>query len=442
MDPTNLSTKRQWIADLAKQKRGVALFSLHHVIDLDWMKEAYGLTRKDGAPGIDGVTAAAYEAQLEANLSDLLERIKSGRYHAPPVRRVYIPKADGSQRPLGIPTFEDKVAQRAIVMVLEAVYEQDFLPCSYGFRPDRSAHQALRALRDAVMEQRLRWVLDVDIRKYFDSISHSHLRSFLDRRVTDGVIRRMIDKWLKAGVLEKGRLHHTTAGSPQGGVVSPMLANIFLHHVLDEWYAGEVRPRLAGRSTLARFADDFVMAFEEFHDAERVLAVLGKRFERYGLTLHPDKTRFVDFRDHRPEGGHHPDTHGTTFDFLGFTHLWVTSRKGRRVVRQVTAKSRYARALAAVTDWCRRNRHWTIPEQHARLSAMMRGHYAYYGISGNSRRLQWYARQLVRIWQKWLSRRDRKSTFRWSQMTALLKRHPLPSARIVHRYAAASEARA
>jgi RNA-directed DNA polymerase len=219
-----------------------------------------------------------------------------------------------------------------------------------------------------------------------------------------------------------------------------MLANIFLHHVLDEWYEGEVRPRLAGRSTLARFADDFVMAFEDVDDAQRVLAVLGKRLARYGLTLHPDKTRFVDFRATRPEGGQHPDTHGTTFDFLGFTHVWVTSRNGRRVVRQVTAKSRYARALAAVTDWCRRNRHWAIPEQQAHLTAMMRGHYAYYGISGNSRRLQQYARQLVRIWKKWLSRRDSKGTFRWSQMIVLLRRHPLPAARVVHRYALSSEA--
>jgi group II intron reverse transcriptase/maturase len=440
MDPTNLSTKRQWIAELARRKPGAALFSLHHVIDLEWMKEAYRLTRKDGAPGIDGVTAAEYETRLETNLLDLLERIKSGRYRAPPVRRTYIPKANGSPRPLGIPTFEDKVAQRAIAMVLEAIYEQDFLPCSYGFRPGRSAHQALQALRNAMMSQGLRWVLDVDVRKYFDSISHSHLRSFLDRRVTDGVIRRMIDKWLKAGVLEDGLLHRTTAGSPQGGVISPLLANIFLHHVLDEWYAGEVRPRLRGRSTLARFADDFVMALEDFHDAERVLAVLGKRLARYELTLHPDKTRFVDFRATRPEGGRHPDTHGTTFDFLGFTHVWGTSRKGNRVVRQVTAKSRYARALAAVTDWCRRNRHRPIPAQHARLTAMMRGHYAYYGVSGNSRRLQWYGHELVRIWKKWLSRRDTKGVFRWSQMNALLQRHPLPSARIIHRYTALSEA--
>src|SRR5271167_629872 len=212
MDPANLLTKWHWIVELARKKPGTVLYSLNHVIDFEWMREAYIRTRKDGATGIDGVTAQDYEANLEANLRDLLERIKSGHYQAPPVRRTYIPKSDGSQRPLGIPTFEDKVAQRAIAMVLEAVYEQDFLSCSYGFRPGRSAHQALNTLRSAIWSQRLHWVLDVDIRKYFDSIPHSHLRTFLDKRVTDGVIRRMIDKWLKAGVIEDGLLHHTTAG--------------------------------------------------------------------------------------------------------------------------------------------------------------------------------------------------------------------------------------
>jgi group II intron reverse transcriptase/maturase len=326
----------------------VALSSLHHVIDFEWMQEAYRLTRKDGAPGIDGVTAADYAKNLEANLVDLLDRIKSGRYKAPPVRRTYIPKADGSRRPLGVPSFEDKVTQRAIVMVLEAVYEQDFLPCSFGFRPGRSAHQALQSLHTAIMSQRLRWVVDIDIVKYFDSIPHSQLRDFLDQRVTDGVIRRMIDKWLKAGVLEDGLLRHATEGSPQGGVISPCLSNIFLHHVLDEWFELEVRPRLKGRCTLVRFADDAVMAFEEFLDAKRVLGVLGKRFARYGLSLHPDKTRFVDFRNNRPDGTNHPETNGTSFTFLGFTHIWGKSRAGKNVVRQVTAKNRYARALAAV----------------------------------------------------------------------------------------------
>jgi len=404
------------------------------------MKEAYRLTRKDGAPGIDGVTAADYATNLEANLLDLLDRIKSGRYKAPPVRRAYIPKTDGSRRPLGIPTFEDKLAQRATLMVLEAMYEQDFLSCSYGFRPGRSAHQALQNLHDAVMNQRLRWVIDIDIEKYFDSISHAHLRDFLDQRVTDGVIRRMIDKWLKAGVLEKGLLHHSTAGSPQGGVISPCLSNIFLHHVLDEWFELEVRPRLKGRSTLTRFADDAVMAFEDFLDAKRVLGVLGKRLARYGLKLHPSKTRFVDFRNNKPNGTNHPETDDTSFTFLGFTHVWGRSRAGKNVVRQVTAKNRYARALAAVTAWCRIHRHQSIPDQNAHLAAMMRGHYAYYGITGNSRRIRWYAYQVERIWQKWLSRRDRKRRLNWSRFAALLKRHPLPAARIVHRYTAASEA--
>ncbi len=434
---TNLSTKRQWIAELARSKRGLALHSLHHVIDLEWMEEAWRLTRKDGATGIDGVTAVDYEANLRANLEDLLDRLRSGRYRAPAVRRTYIPKADGTQRPLGIPTLEDKVAQRAIVMLLEAIYEQDFLDCSYGFRPGRSAHQALQMLRNGCMEQRLRWVLDVDIRKYFDTISHEHLRAFLDQRVTDGVIRRMIDKWLKAGVLEDGRLHRTTQGSPQGGVVSPLLANIFLHHVLDEWYANEVRPRLHGKSILVRYADDFAMAFAEVGDAERVLAVLGKRLERYGLMLHADKTRFVDFRPAREGGGDHPGTSGTTFDFLGFTHVWGKSRRGYDVVRQVTAKNRFARGLDAVSDWCSQQLHRPILEQHRHLSAMARGHYAYYGVSGNMRRLRWYGHQLVRTWKRWLSRRG--DALSWPHLNVLLEHHPLPRPSIIRRYAFVSE---
>ena len=281
---------------MARTHRDLAFASLHHVLDLEWMLEAYRTTRKDGATGIDGITAADYAERLEANLLDLLDRIKSGRYQAPPVRRTYIPKADGSQRPLGIPTFEDKVAQRAIVMLLDAIYEQDFLPCSHGFRPGRSAHGALHDLRTALMTQGMRWVLDIDIKRYFDTISHDHLRSFLDRRVTDGVVRRMIDKWLKAGVLEDGSLSYKTEGTPQGGVISPLLANIFLHHVLDEWVAEVVAPRLKGRYILVRYADDLVMAFEDHLDAGRVFRALGQRLNRFGLTLHPDKSRFIDFR--------------------------------------------------------------------------------------------------------------------------------------------------
>jgi len=410
------------------------------MIDIDWLTEAWRLTRKDGAAGIDGLTAKDYEANLQANLEDLLERIRSGRYQAPPVRRTYIPKADGTRRPLGIPTFEDKVAQRAIAMVLAEVYEQDFLDCSYGFRPGRSAHQALQALRAACMDGKLRWVLDVDVRKYFDTIPHAHLRELLDRRVTDGVIRRMIDKWLKAGVLEEGRLERTTTGTPQGGVISPLLANVYLHYVLDDWYESTVRTHLRGRSTLVRFADDFVMAFERKDDAERVLAVLGQRFERYGLEIHPGKTRFVDFRPSRPEAGDGSGTDGTTFDFLGFTHLWGKSRRGYDVIRQVTAKSRLSRALSAVNDWCRQHRHESIPDQHTHLCAMARGHYGYYGMSGNISRLRRYGHQLVRTWKRWLARRGAPGDFCWSRMNALLQQRPPPKARIIHRYTGVREA--
>ena len=249
----------------------------------------------------------------------------------------------------------------------------------------------------------------------------------------------MIDKWLNAGAVEDGLLHRTTEGSPQGGVISPCLSNIFLHYVLDEWFETEVKPRLRGNCTLVRFADDAVMAFDTLVDAQRVLAVLGKRLDRYGLTLHPDKTRIVDFRPLTTDSTRHPQTDGTSFDFLGLTHVWGRSRKGKPTVRQVTAKARYARALAAVTDWCRNNRHRPIPDQHRHLSSMMRGHFAYYGVGGNIRRLLWFAHQVARIWQKWLSRRDRRSVVRWTRLAEILRQHPLPRAKIFHPYVTASQ---
>lgn len=418
----------------------MAFTSLNHFLDEEWLRYAYDLTRKDGAVGVDGQTAADYERNLDQNLRDLLGRIKSSRYFAPPVRRAHIPKGDRTTRPLGIPTFEDKVAQRAIVLLLEPIYEQDFLPCSYGFRPGRSAHQAVRDLRSFIMENGARWVLDVDLRKYFDTINHGHLRSFLTRRVTDVVVRRMIDKWLKAGVLDEGQLRRSDVGTPQGGVISPLLANIFLHYVLDEWLAAGVGPRMKGRYGLVRFCDDFVLAFEDFLDCRRVFEVLGKRLGRFDLALHPDKTRMIDFRFKRPHG-RHPATQGTTFDFLGFTHVWGKSRNGKNVVYQKTAKARYARALRRVHDWCKRHRHVSIPAQRTRISRMMQGHYAYYGITGNGRRLRWYAHRVEGIWRMWLSRRSRGNPISWDRFMQILDQYPLPRPRIVHRYsyAAASE---
>ena len=404
--------------------------SLHHLIDGEWMREAYRRTRKDGATGIDGVTATDYEKDLEANLNDLVDRMKSGRYFAPPVRRHYIPKADGTKRPLGIPTFEDKVAQRAILMLLEPIYEADFLPCSYGFRPKRSAHDALDALRKGIIEQRQRWVIDADLKSYFDSISHTHLRSFLDLRIKDGVVRRMIDKWLKAGVLEEGTVHRPVAGTPQGGVISPSLSNIFLHHVLDKWFEEEARPRLRGNCQLARFADDFVIALEDRQSGKRLLDVLGKRLGRYGLTLHEAKTRYVDFRRRRPYGRHWMAS-ATTFDFLGFTHVWGRSMQGKDIVRQITAKGRFARALKSVHDWCKRNRHLPIEAQHDHLVRAIRGHNAYYGLTGNGKRLEWFRYQVARTWRKWLARRSRRRCLNWDRMNEILKRHPLPTVKIV-----------
>ena len=424
---TNTSTKQQWIAEQARKHPERVFNSLHQVMDIDWLREAYKRTRKDGAVGVDGVTAQAYAEDLEANLLDLLNRIKSGSYQAPPVRRHWIPKGDGGSRGLGIPTFEDKVAQRAILMVLEAIYEQDFLSCSYGFRPDRGCHGALDAIRAGIMAEGCRYVIDADISKYFDSIEHGQLRAFLDLRIKDGVIRRMIDKWLKAGILDQGMLKRSESGTPQGGVLSPCLSNIFLHHVLDRWYEQEVKPRLRRRSGLVRYADDFVLLFELEHDAGRVLEVLGKRFDRFGLTLHPVKTRFLDFRPPQGKG----TTDNENFDFLGFTHVWGRSRKGYQVLWQVTSKVRFARAVKTVYQWCKWNRHRPLIEQQEHLSRVIRGHCAYYGITGNMKRLLIFRNQLIRGWRKALSRRSRDGNLNWEDMNRLLCQYPLARARVV-----------
>ena len=421
---------------LARSDPEMAFTSLNHYIDFEWVRYAYDCTRKDGAVGVDGQSGEDYAVNLTQNLLGLVDRLKSGRYRALPVRRHFIAKADGSLRGLGIPAFEDKVAQRAIVMLLEPIYEHDFHDCSFGFRPGRSAHEALRSVWKGIMYRGGQWVLDVDVRKYFDSIDQAKLRELLARRVTDGVVRRLIDKWLKAGVLENGQLSYPEFGTPQGGVISPCLANVFLHYVLDEWFAAEVQPRLRGPSTLVRFADDFVVILAHKDDAERVLRVLEKRLGKYGLELHPDKTRMIDFR-FQPQSGHDDcqTPLATTFNFLGFTHVWVTSEKGRAMVRQLTAKDRVARTLKAISQVCRNMRTRPLRDQHQRLSRMLKGHYAYFGISGNYERLATRPYQVARIWRKWLSRRSNERSMPWAAFTRILQLFPLPQPRIVHRYA-------
>jgi RNA-directed DNA polymerase len=435
--PVDVSTKQQRIAQLARQSPEMGFTSLAYFIDLDWLVEAFKRTRKDGAVGVDGQDGEDYAVDLMGNLQSLLDRAKSGTYQAPPVRRAYIPKAGSATetRPLGIPTFEDKVLQRAVVMVLEAVYEQDFKDYSHGFRPGRSAHQALDSLWRQTMDMGGGWIVDVDIRKFFDTIDHGHLRDFLQRRIRDGVLLRLIGKWLNAGVLEDGCITQPEMGSPQGGVVSPMLANIFLHYVLDEWFEREVQPRLKGRSFLIRYADDFVMGFSCEEDARRVMDVLPKRFEKYGLTIHPEKTRLVPFerpdcaRDRRESGQRPP---AGVFDFLGFTHYWARSRTGRWVVKRKTSRSRFRRGLKALSAWCRRNRHQAIEDQHRTLGQKLAGHFAYYGITGNSLALNRFRDAAAWIWKRWLSRRRRGGRMSWDRLNRFLKRHPLPPAIAVH----------
>jgi RNA-directed DNA polymerase len=435
--PKDISTRLQTIAKLAREAPELVLLTLAHHIDIEFLKEAFSRTRKDGAVGVDGQTAEAYAEDLENNLQSLLDRFKSGLYRAPPVRRVHIPKGDGKKtRPLGIPTLEDKVLQRAVLMVLNAVYEQDFLPCSHGFRPEHSAHGALEALWKALMEVDGGWVLDADIEKFFDRLVHQHLRSFLDQRVRDGVIRRVIGKWLKAGVMEEGQYLRTSEGTPQGGVISPLLANIYLHETLDKWFEEQVRPRLKGKAQLLRFADDFVIVFEREDDARRVMDVLPKRLARFGLTLHPDKTRLLDFR--RPsDGGAGPSQGDRSFDFLGFTHHWGRSRRGNWVVRQKTAKGRYKRCVLTMAQWCRRHRHLPVGVQRASLALKLIGHYAYYGLTGNFRALARFRREVILSWHKWLARRSQRG-MPWRRYWRLLERHPLPRARVVHSVCAAN----
>jgi RNA-directed DNA polymerase len=430
-----VSTKQQRLATLAKQSPQMGFTSLAYLMDSVWLHEAFQRTRKDGAAGVDGLTATEYEANLEANLQTLLNRAKAGTYRAPPVRRVHIPKGGSATetRPIGIPTLEDKVLQRAVVMLLEPIYEQDFYNCSYGFRPGRSAHQALEALWQQTMASHGGWILEVDIRKFFDTLDHAHLQAFLQQRVRDGVLTRLIGKWLQAGVMEDGTVTYPEAGSPQGGVISPLLSNIFLHYVLDEWFEREVKPRLRGEVYLIRYADDFVIGFSQEEDAKRVLVVLPQRFGKYGLALHPDKTQLIPFQ--RPSASAEGTGRGTppgTFTLLGFTHYWGRSLRGNWVVKRKTATSRLSRALRSIAQWCRVHRHCPIGEQQQTLSQKLRGHFAYYGITGNAPALSAFRLWVVRCWRYWLNRRNRERTLTWDLFTRLLQRYPLPPARVVH----------
>jgi RNA-directed DNA polymerase len=427
----SVSTKQRRIAQLAREAPDMAMNLSHHM-DLEWFEEAYRRTRKDGATGIDEQTAQEFAEDLQENLQRLIDLAKSGTYRAPAVRRVHIPKGSGKEtRPIGIPTFADKVLQRAAMMALEPVYEQDFLDCSYGFRRGRSQHNALHALREGLMAMDGGYVIDLDVRRYFDEVDHRLIQQIFRQRIRDGVLRRLIGKWLNAGVMEEGRVSYPGEGVPQGGVISPMLSNVYLHEVLDLWFEEQVKPRMRGRAFMIRFADDALLVFEHKHDAERVMRVLPERLAKYGLRLHPEKTRLVQFKRPRlrweepGDGGH-----GGSLGFLGFTHFWCRTRGGGWAVRKRTSKDRLSRSLRQLNQWLRLVRHWPIAKQHEVLCQKIRGHMQYYGVPWNIGALDRYLFVARYLWRKWLARRSHHAKHTWTWFWELLKRFPLPRARI------------
>ena len=426
-----ISTKLQRIAQQAARYPDMVFDNLYHLIDLDFLREAHRRTRKDAAPGLDKVTAKEYGAHLEENLRDLHERLRDNRYVAPPGERVWIDKEGGKKRPISKACFEDKIVQRAVVMILEAIFEHDFRPFSHGFRKGHSQHQALQELRERCRQLNIRWIIDADVCGYFDNIDRGILREFIQQRVRDGGILRLIGKWLNAGVVEAGTLTHPEKGTPQGGVASPMLSNIFLHYVLDEWFVRDVQPRMKGRSFLLRFADDFIIGFELEEDARRVMDVLPKRFDRFRLTIHPQKTVLVEFKP-PPHKEQSADGKGT-FDFLGFTHYWARSRRRHWVIKRKTIGKRLRRFMKSIWLWCRENRHEHLREQHGTLCSKLRGYYQYYGIRGNYKLLEVVLEHTERAWRYWLRRRSHKGwTSRGKLMEYLREKWPLPKPRIIH----------
>lgn len=405
---------------------------LHHV-DVDRLRTAFHALKRDAAPGVDGMTWEQYAEHLEENLRELHGRLHRGAYRAKPSRRAYIPKADGRQRPLGIAALEDKVVQRAVVEVLNAIYEMDFLGFSYGFRPGRSQHDALDALAVGIFRGKVNWVLDADIRGFFDAIDHGWLVKFLEHRIGDQRVVRLVQKWLAAGVLEDGTWARSEVGSPQGATVSPLLANLYLHHVLDLWVQRWRSKEARGDLVIVRYADDFIVGFQHRSDAERFRAELSQRLAKFGLELHSEKTRLIAFgkfaHSNRRERG--LDGKPETFNFLGLTHICGRSRAGKFLLLRHTERRRMTAKLHEVTDQLLRRRHRPIPEQGAWLGAVVRGHTAYYGAPTNGHALCAFRTQVARRWCRALRRRSQRHRLNWTRMNRLVQRW-LPPARIKH----------
>lgn len=423
-----VTTLRHWIATRAERYAQEGLESIHHKLDRWLLSEAHRQLDANKATGNDGVTKADYAKRLSENVDDLVGRVRSQTYRAPPVRHVDIPKPDGSTRPLGIPAYEDKVLQKAFVLLVEPVFEREFRDCSYGYREGRSCHQAIAAVDQAIYKG-CYWIIELDIRNYFGSIPHEPLREMFRRRIKDGVLNRLVLGWLKAGALREGEWESKEEGTPQGGIVSPLLANLYLHEVLDTWFEDEVKPRLKGRAHLVRYADDAVLCFQREEDAARVFEALAKRLAKFGLTLHPEKTRRVDFRPPTPGKR---DEQPRSFSFLGFTFYWGKSRTGKPLNKVKTDRKRYGRALDGISEWCQKHLHDPVKEQQQRLSEKIAGHIGYYAVSFNLENLERYIRAVERIWLKWLNRRGSPRNLCWKKFREFQDRHPWPEPKIKH----------
>ena len=420
------------LSELAQEDPRRQFSSIAHFLTPAALQEAFCSLRKDASAGVDEVTYQDYARQVEGNIRELWERLKGKKYRAQPLRRIYIPKEDGSKRAISIPALEDKIVQKATVRLLNAIFEPDFLPCSYGSRPGRSPHQALDELDRILFREPISCVLELDISSYFDAIVRKLLMEMIERRISDSSILRLIGKWIHVGVIDEGSLLSSETGIGQGQVISPFLANVYLHQVLDRWFEDEVKPRLKGKASVVRYVDDAVICFQNKEDAQRVLKVLDKRFSKYGLSLHPQKTRLVEFGRKALTQAEKRGTQSATFEFLGHTHVCARSRRGAFTVKVRTMKKRLKRSLKAVAQWCRAHRHDPVHEQQASLNAKLRGHYQYYGRASNYQSLWQFYSGVARIWRKWLNRRTRGTTLPWGKFKLLLQRHPLAVPRIIH----------
>jgi RNA-directed DNA polymerase len=422
-----MSTFLQGIAKKAREQPKHRFGNRYELLNEAYLRECWQDIRKDAAYGVDHVSADAYERQLEENIRDLVERLKGKRYRAKLVKRHYIPKGNGQRRPLGIPAVEDKLLQRAVVRILEAIYEQDFLRCSYGYRPKVGALDAVDKLTIKLQFGRYHFVVEADIKGFFDNIQHDWLIRMLQERLEDGALLRLIRKWLKAGVLETdGQVMHPATGTPQGGVISPILADVYLHYALDLWFQKVVKPRCRGEACLIRYADDYVAAFQYQADAEHFYRELGPRLGKFGLEVAPDKTRVILFSSQQARGH-------TSFDFLGFEFRWGTNRAGKPHLKRRTARKTLRRSIQRFTAWCRETCRHRVKDVFRELNAKLRGYYRYYGVSGNYPSLQQFFYRAMHILMKWLNRRSQRRSYTWPGFKELLRHFQVERPRLVGR---------